>query len=72
MEAPTPEFALAGVSPTLGRRGCLFAAAIPRFWGFYDRGRVFALNNRCPHMGFPYPCLSPSLRAQRALAPDIG
>jgi nitrite reductase/ring-hydroxylating ferredoxin subunit len=19
----------------------------------YDRGRVFALDNRCPHMGFP-------------------
>jgi nitrite reductase/ring-hydroxylating ferredoxin subunit len=34
-------------------------AALPRRGGhrpilvIYDRGRVFALDNRCPHMGFP-------------------
>src|SRR3989449_6850840 len=28
-------------------------AVIPRSWWFMTGERVFALDNRCPHMGFP-------------------
>ncbi|WOH48435.1 Rieske (2Fe-2S) protein [Bradyrhizobium sp. sBnM-33] len=50
MDMPSKEFALAGSLEELkikghgGHRPILVV---------YDRGRIFALDNRCPHMGFP-------------------
>src|SRR5512134_2627730 len=48
------DFVFAGTLDELkaeGRR--LFRGAHPPILVVYDRGRVFALDNRCPHMGFP-------------------
>ena len=46
MDAPNQEFALAGSLDNVhgSHRPILIV---------YDRGRIFALDNRCPHMGFP-------------------
>ncbi|WP_407112954.1 Rieske 2Fe-2S domain-containing protein [Bradyrhizobium sp. LMG 9283] len=55
MDAPSKEFALAGSLEELKIKGRL----VMRGGGhrpilvIYDRGRLFALDNRCPHMGFP-------------------
>jgi nitrite reductase/ring-hydroxylating ferredoxin subunit len=54
MDAPNREFALAGSFEELKEKGrlVLHGARHP-ILVIYDRGRVFALDNRCPHMGFP-------------------
>src|ERR1700716_3112164 len=54
MDAPSKEFALAGSLEELKIKGRLVVHGGHRpILVVYDRGRVFALDNRCPHMGFP-------------------
>jgi nitrite reductase/ring-hydroxylating ferredoxin subunit len=54
MDAPNQEFALAGSLDELKQKGRLVVHGHHRpILVIYDRGRVFALDNRCPHMGFP-------------------
>jgi nitrite reductase/ring-hydroxylating ferredoxin subunit len=54
MDAPSNEFALAGSLEELKLKGRLVVHGGHRpILVVYDRGRVFALDNRCPHMGFP-------------------
>jgi nitrite reductase/ring-hydroxylating ferredoxin subunit len=54
MDAPNKEFALAGSLDELKARGRLVVHGGHRpILVIHDRGRVFALDNRCPHMGFP-------------------
>ena len=54
MDAPNMEFVLAGSLEKLKAKGRLVLHGSHRpILVIYDRGRVFALDNRCPHMGFP-------------------
>jgi nitrite reductase/ring-hydroxylating ferredoxin subunit len=54
MDAPNKVFALAGSLDELKAKGRLVVHGRHRpILVIYDRGRVFALDNRCPHMGFP-------------------
>src|SRR6516225_5758546 len=54
MDAPNKQFALAGSLAELKAKGRLVVHGSHRpILVVYDRGRVFALDNRCPHMGFP-------------------
>jgi nitrite reductase/ring-hydroxylating ferredoxin subunit len=54
MDAPNTEFVLAGSLEELKQKGRLVVHGRHRpILVIYDRGRVFALDNRCPHMGFP-------------------
>jgi nitrite reductase/ring-hydroxylating ferredoxin subunit len=54
MDMPNREFVLAGSLEELKARGRLVVHGGHRpILVIYDRGRVFALDNRCPHMGFP-------------------
>ena len=54
MDMPNNEFALAGSLWELEAKGRLVVRGRHRpILVIYDRGRVFALDNRCPHMGFP-------------------
>jgi nitrite reductase/ring-hydroxylating ferredoxin subunit len=54
MDAPNKEFALAGSLEELKAKGRLVLHGGHRpILVIYDRGRVFAFDNRCPHMGFP-------------------
>jgi Rieske [2Fe-2S] domain len=54
MDAPNKEFVLAGSLEELKAKGRLVVHGGHRpILVIYDRGRVFALDNRCPHMGFP-------------------
>src|SRR6201988_3727800 len=54
MDAPNQEFALAGSLGDLKAKGRLVVHGSHRpILVVYDRGRIFALDNRCPHMGFP-------------------
>ncbi|HTH84324.1 Rieske (2Fe-2S) protein [Mycobacterium sp.] len=54
MDAPNTEFALDGSLEELKAKGRLVVHGRHRpIIVIYDRGRVFALDNRCPHMGFP-------------------
>src|SRR5262252_2070409 len=54
MDAPNTEFAFAGSLEELKAKGRLVVHGRHRpILVIYDRGRVFALDNRCPHMGFP-------------------
>jgi nitrite reductase/ring-hydroxylating ferredoxin subunit len=54
MDAPNKEFALAGSLEELKAKGRLVVHGSHRpILVIYHRGRVFALDNRCPHMGFP-------------------
>ena len=54
MDAPNKEFALAGSLEELKAKGRLVVHGDHRpILVIYERGRVFALDNRCPHMGFP-------------------
>ena len=51
---PSLDFALAGRLEELKAKGRLVVRGAHRpILVVYDRGRVFALDNRCPHMGFP-------------------
>jgi nitrite reductase/ring-hydroxylating ferredoxin subunit len=54
MDAPNNEFTCAGRLEELKAKGRLVLHGGRRpILVLYDRGRVFALDNRCPHMGFP-------------------
>jgi nitrite reductase/ring-hydroxylating ferredoxin subunit len=54
MDAPNQEFAFAGSLEELKTKGRLVVHGRHRpILVIYDRGRIFALDNRCPHMGFP-------------------
>jgi nitrite reductase/ring-hydroxylating ferredoxin subunit len=54
MDAPNKEFVLAGSLEDLEAKGRVVLHGVHRpILVIYDRGRVFALDNRCPHMGFP-------------------
>jgi nitrite reductase/ring-hydroxylating ferredoxin subunit len=54
MDAPNKDFAFAGSLEELKAKGRLVMHGRHRpILVIYDRGRVFALDNRCPHMGFP-------------------
>ena len=54
MDAPNQDFALAGGLEELKQKGRLVVNDRDRsILVIYDRGRVFALDNRCPHMDFP-------------------
>ncbi|MET4804393.1 Rieske (2Fe-2S) protein [Bradyrhizobium sp. LB11.1] len=54
VDTPSKEFALAGSLEELKIKGRLAVHGGHRpILVIYDRGRVFALDNRCPHMGFP-------------------
>ena len=54
MYAQNQEFALAGSLDDLKAKGRIVVHGSHRpILVVYDRGRVFALDNRCPHMGFP-------------------
>ena len=54
MDAPNMDFALAGSLEELKAKGRLVVHGSHRpILVIYDRGHVFAFDNRCPHMGFP-------------------
>src|SRR5271166_5491777 len=54
MDVPNTDLALAGSLEELKAKGRLVVHGAHRpILVVYDRGRVFALDNRCPHMGFP-------------------
>ena len=54
MDASNKEFVLVGSLEELKAEGRLVVQGGHRpILVIYDRGRVFALDNRCPHMGFP-------------------
>ena len=54
MDVPNTNLALAGSLEELKAEGRLVVHGAHRpILIVYDRGRVFALDNRCPHMGFP-------------------
>jgi nitrite reductase/ring-hydroxylating ferredoxin subunit len=54
MDAPNTEFVHAGSLEELRAKGRLVVHGSHRpILVIHDRGRVFALDNRCPHMGFP-------------------
>jgi nitrite reductase/ring-hydroxylating ferredoxin subunit len=54
MDAPNKEFAFVGSLEELKAKRRLVVHGRHRpILVIYDRGRVFALDNRCPHMGFP-------------------
>jgi len=54
MDVSTKEFVLAGSLEELKTKGRFVVHGGHRpILVIYDRGRVFALDNRCPHMGFP-------------------
>jgi nitrite reductase/ring-hydroxylating ferredoxin subunit len=54
MDVPSREFVPAGSLEELKAKGRLVLHGGHRpILVIYDRGRVFALDNRCPHMGFP-------------------
>ena len=54
MDTPTTDFARAGSLEELKAKGRLVVHGGHRpILVVHDRGRVFALDNRCPHMGFP-------------------
>jgi len=54
MDVPTTGYALAGSLEELKAKGRLVLHGDHRpILVIYARGRVFALDNRCPHMGFP-------------------
>jgi nitrite reductase/ring-hydroxylating ferredoxin subunit len=54
MDAPNTEYALVGSLEELKTRGRVVVHGSHRpILVIYDRGHVFALDNRCPHMGFP-------------------
>src|SRR5271165_6113781 len=54
MDVPHMDFALAGSLEDLKAKGRFVVHGAHRpILVVYDRGHVFALDNRCPHMGFP-------------------
>ena len=54
MDMPTSDFVRAGSLAELKAKGRLVVhGRHSPILVIYDGGRVFALDNRCPHMGFP-------------------
>ena len=54
MDLPSREFVLAGSLEELkAKRRLVVHGGHRPILVIYDCGRVFALDNRCPHMGFP-------------------
>jgi len=54
MDIPTTDFVRAGSLEELKAKGRLVVHGPHRpILVIHDKGRVFALDNRCPHMGFP-------------------
>jgi nitrite reductase/ring-hydroxylating ferredoxin subunit len=54
MNVPSTNFTFAGTLDELKAKGRIVLRGANRpTLVVYDRGRVFALDNRCPHMGFP-------------------
>ena len=54
MNVPNTDFTLAGTLEELKAKGRLVVHGAHRpILVVCDRGRIFALDNRCPHMGFP-------------------
>ena len=54
MDVPNMDFTLAGILEEVKAKGRIVVHGPHRpILVVYDRGRVFALDNRCPHMGFP-------------------
>jgi hypothetical protein len=54
MDTPTTDFVRAGSLEELKAKGRLLVHGPHRpVLVVHDKGRVFALDNRCPHMGFP-------------------
>jgi nitrite reductase/ring-hydroxylating ferredoxin subunit len=54
MDVPNRDFALVASLEDLKARGRLVVHGAHRpILVVHDRGRIFALDNRCPHMGFP-------------------
>src|SRR5271166_1319031 len=54
MDVPDTDFTLAATIEELRTKGRLVVDGAHRpILVLFDRGRVFALDNRCPHMGFP-------------------
>ncbi|MBO0734146.1 MAG: Rieske (2Fe-2S) protein [Methylocapsa sp.] len=54
MDALNKEYALAGSLEELKAKGRVVVHGSHRpILAVYDRGRIYALDNRCPHMGFP-------------------
>src|SRR5438094_7742763 len=54
MDVPNREFVPAGSLEELKAKGRLVLRGGHRpILVIYDRGRIFAIDNRCPHMGFP-------------------
>jgi nitrite reductase/ring-hydroxylating ferredoxin subunit len=54
MDTPAADFLCAGTLEELKAKGRLVMRGPHRpMLVVYDKGRVFALDNRCPHMGFP-------------------
>ena len=85
MDVANKEFVFAGSLDELKAKGRLVLHGGHRpILVIYDRDRVFALDNRCPHMGFPLErgsaakrsldCranLSSGQSASKILAPDV-
>ncbi len=54
MKSPITSFVRAGSLEELKAKGRLLVRGAHRpILVIHDQGRVFALDNRCPHMGFP-------------------
>jgi nitrite reductase/ring-hydroxylating ferredoxin subunit len=53
MEHPTRDFVLAGTLESLKDGRLVVRGRHRPILVVHDRGRIFALDNRCPHMGFP-------------------
>ena len=54
MDVPNTDFTLAGtLEQVKAKRRIILHGAHRPILVVWDRGRVFALDNRCPHMGFP-------------------
>ncbi len=54
MDVPNTDFTLAGTIEEVKAKGRIVVHGAHRpILIVYDRGRIFALDNRCPHMGFP-------------------
>ncbi|MGO9417763.1 Rieske (2Fe-2S) protein, partial [Roseiarcus sp.] len=54
MDVPNTDFTLAGTLEEVKTKGRIVVHGAHRpILVVYDRVRVFAVDNRCPHMGFP-------------------
>ena len=56
-DLPTTSFVRVGRLEELKAKGRLVVRGPHRpILVVYDHGRIFAFDNRCPHMGFPLEC----------------